>query len=77
MWLTFAGVEGTAEVWLNGQFLGRREEPQQPFEFEITRLLRDRNELHVEVDGMKNENADWFYPEPKTAATGIKNRVAF
>jgi len=51
VWLTFAGVEGTAEVWVNGQFLGRREEPQQPFEFEITRLLRDRNELRVEVEG--------------------------
>jgi beta-galactosidase/beta-glucuronidase len=49
--LTFAGVEGTAEIWLNDKFLGRHEEAQQPFEFEITRLLRDRNDLRVEVEG--------------------------
>jgi uncharacterized protein (DUF427 family) len=32
---------------------------------------------HLEVDGMKNENAAWFYPEPKPAAAEIKDRVAF
>jgi uncharacterized protein (DUF427 family) len=32
---------------------------------------------HVEVDGMKNENAAWYYPEPKAAAARIKDRVAF
>jgi uncharacterized protein (DUF427 family) len=31
----------------------------------------------LEVDGMKNENAAWYYPEPKPAAAEIKNRVAF
>jgi uncharacterized protein (DUF427 family) len=29
------------------------------------------------VDGIKNENAAWYYPEPKAAAAEIKNRVAF
>lgn len=33
--------------------------------------------FHVEVDGMKNENAAWFYPEPKPAAAEIRNRIAF
>jgi beta-galactosidase/beta-glucuronidase len=51
VWLTFAGIEGAAEVWLNGKFLGRQEDAQRPFEFEITRLLRDRNDLCVEVEG--------------------------
>jgi uncharacterized protein (DUF427 family) len=32
---------------------------------------------HVEVDGIKNENAAWYYPEPKSAAAEIKNHVAF
>jgi uncharacterized protein (DUF427 family) len=32
---------------------------------------------HVEVDGMKNENAAWYYPEPKPAAAEIKGRIAF
>jgi uncharacterized protein (DUF427 family) len=32
---------------------------------------------HVEVDGMKNENAAWYYPEPSPAAKEIKNHIAF
>jgi uncharacterized protein (DUF427 family) len=32
---------------------------------------------HVEVDGMKNENAAWYYPEPKPAAAEIKGKIAF
>jgi uncharacterized protein (DUF427 family) len=32
---------------------------------------------HLEVDGMKNENAAWYYPEPTPAAAEIKDRVAF
>lgn len=32
---------------------------------------------HVEVDGAKNENAAWYYPEPKPAAAQIKGRIAF
>ena len=29
------------------------------------------------VDGAVNENAAWFYPNPKPAAAEIKGRVAF
>jgi uncharacterized protein (DUF427 family) len=29
------------------------------------------------VEGNKNKDAAWFYPEPKDAAKGIKNYVAF
>jgi len=32
---------------------------------------------HVEVDGMKNENAAWYYPEPTPAAAQIKGHIAF
>ncbi|HXM91324.1 MAG TPA: DUF427 domain-containing protein [Candidatus Dormibacteraeota bacterium] len=32
---------------------------------------------HVEVDGLKNANAAWYYPEPKPAAAEIKDRIAF
>jgi len=31
----------------------------------------------LEVNGEKNEDAAWFYPEPKPDAENIKNRVAF
>lgn len=29
------------------------------------------------VDGKENKDAAWFYPEPKSAAAEIKDRVAF
>lgn len=32
---------------------------------------------HLEVDGMKNENAAWYYPQPTPAAAAIKDRIAF
>ncbi len=32
---------------------------------------------NIEVDGMKNENAAWYYPEPSDAANEIRGRVAF
>lgn len=31
----------------------------------------------LSVDGAVNENAVWYYPEPKDAAAGIAGRVAF
>lgn len=32
---------------------------------------------HVEVDGKTNNNAAWYYPQPKEAAKHITDRVAF
>ena len=32
---------------------------------------------HIEVDGKRNENAAWYYPNPKDAAKQIKDHVAF
>ena len=32
---------------------------------------------HVNVGDMQNENAAWYYPEPKPAAAEIKDRFAF
>ncbi len=31
----------------------------------------------LEVDGKRNENAVWYYPEPKQAAANITDRIAF
>ena len=33
--------------------------------------------LSLVVDGQVNEDAAWYYPEPKTAAAEITDRVAF
>lgn len=32
---------------------------------------------HIQVGGKTNEDAAWFYPEPKEAAKSIKDHVAF
>lgn len=31
----------------------------------------------LEVDGQRNPDAAWFYPQPKDAAQQIRDRVAF
>jgi uncharacterized protein (DUF427 family) len=31
----------------------------------------------LEVDGMRNDNAAWYYPQPKAAAAELKDHVAF
>jgi len=33
--------------------------------------------FHIEVKGEVNEDAAWYYPEPKDAAKHIKDHVAF
>jgi uncharacterized protein (DUF427 family) len=32
---------------------------------------------HVEVNGERNPDAAWYYPDPKPAAAQIKDHVAF
>jgi uncharacterized protein (DUF427 family) len=32
---------------------------------------------HLEVNGQRNSDAAWFYPNPKPAASQIKDHVAF
>ena len=48
VWLTCAGVVGSASVWLNGQLLGQDEQVPD-FEYEVTTLLKPRNEVVVEA----------------------------
>jgi uncharacterized protein (DUF427 family) len=31
----------------------------------------------LEVDGKTNQDAAWYYPQPKPMAKGIKNHIAF
>jgi len=50
VWLTFAGLTGTADIRLNGHRLGSGK-AEEPFEFEVTSLLQNRNVLEVEVAG--------------------------
>jgi hypothetical protein len=59
VWLTFAGVEAVAWVSLNGRFLGRNDQPSEPFEFEVTPWLQERNELVVDVEAPHGNGGLW------------------
>src|SRR6266404_2810562 len=59
VWLTFADMEGAAEVWLNDHLLGQRDGGLDPFEFEVTALLQVRNELKVLVTAPSETGGLW------------------
>ena len=33
--------------------------------------------LNLEIEGERNEDAAWYYPEPKPEAAKVKDRIAF
>ncbi len=58
VWLTCGGVEAAADVWLNGGHVGRRE-TAGAWEFDVTPLLRVRNQLTVEVEAAGDHGGLW------------------
>jgi len=59
--LRFHGVDYFAEVWLNGEYLGKHEGYFQPFEFKTSGLLRKQNTLLVRVDSPRESPRVWPY----------------
>jgi hypothetical protein len=59
VWLTCAGADTKADVWLNNEFLGEQAQANEPFEFEVTGLLRERNETVVEVEAYDDQGGLW------------------
>jgi hypothetical protein len=59
VWLTFGGVDGSAEVCLNGRLLGTHRDPVASFEFEVSSLLQPRNELTVVVEASGGSGGLW------------------
>src|SRR5882672_10913394 len=67
LFVYFGAANYLADVYLNGQKLGRHEGGFTPFNFEITKLVRDRaNSLIVKVDNQRHRdgvptlNTDWW-----------------
>jgi hypothetical protein len=56
VWLTFAGIGGEAEIRLNDHLLGHITAAS---EFEVTSLLRARNDLVVEIEGASELGGLW------------------
>jgi hypothetical protein len=59
VWLTFPGVEGHLDAWLNGQPLVLPAAKGRSHEFEITPFLRPRNELVVEIESPMDQGGLW------------------
>ena len=60
VWIQFDGVNASAHVILNGSPVCNHDGGYSTFRANITELLRDENELTVEVDNSKN---DRVYPQ--------------
>ena len=62
--LRFNAVDYIGEVWLNGAYLGRHEGFFAPFEFRVTKHIRDgRNTVIVKVDSPRDETEYRLVPE--------------
>ena len=60
VYLQFDGVNASARVWLNGQLALTHDGGYSTFRGDVTALLRDENDLKVEVDNSVN---DRVYPQ--------------
>lgn len=73
VWLRFLGVDYFAEVWLNGSHLGKHEGCFQPFEFDVTEMIKPgENELLVRVDSPKEAPSE-VWPDRKRLIKGVFN----
>lgn len=75
VWLTFAGVDQTAQVTLNGQYLGHHEGGEEPFEFDVTIFLRERNELIVDVEAPRGDGGLWGEVAMEVRATAFLRKL--
>lgn len=57
IWLRFGAVDYIADVWLNGEYLGKHEGIFNPFEFDITDYLKkdEKNELLIRDSAPRDE----------------------
>jgi len=60
LWLCFDGVDWEAQVYLNGELLGTHRIYYEPFRFDVTAKIKDRNSLAVRVIAGRS------YGEPMT-----------
>jgi hypothetical protein len=76
VWLTFGGANARAEVMLNGVALGQHED-RESFEFEVTALLRPRNELIVDLEGTAEQGGLWGEVALEVRCTAFLRGVHF
>ncbi|MBD1388769.1 DUF4982 domain-containing protein [Neiella sp. HB171785] len=63
VFLVFDGVYMNSEVWLNGQYLGKRPYGYIGFQYDITKHLNsDNNVISLRVDNALQPSARWYHP---------------
>src|SRR5207249_7081653 len=63
VFVEFDGVYRNSEVWINGQYLGKRPYGYSSFRYELTphlRFSRARNVIAVRVDNSRQPNSRWY-----------------
>ncbi|MDI3310814.1 MAG: glycoside hydrolase family 2 TIM barrel-domain containing protein [Thermoanaerobacterium sp.] len=70
--LRFEGVDYFADVYLNEEYIGEHEGYFQPFEFNITGLLKEHNVLKVVVNSPM-EDTEKVWPDNKMLIKGVLN----
>lgn len=72
VFIDFDGVYRNSEVWINGQYLGKRPYGYSSFRYELTPFLKygkDKNIVAVKVDNSQQPNSRWY------AGSGIYRNV--
>ena len=63
VFVEFDGIYRNSEVWINGQYLGKRPYGYSSFRYELTPHLRygtERNVIAVRVDNSQQPNSRWY-----------------
>jgi len=62
VFVEFDGVYRNSEVWINGQYLGKRPYGYSSFQYDLTPYLhsRGRNVIAVRVDNSQQPNSRWY-----------------
>lgn len=63
VYIDFEGVYMNSEVWINGDYLGKRPYGYISFRYEISKFLKEgKNILAVRADNSKEPSARWYHP---------------
>ena len=80
-YVNFDGVYMNSEVWINGQYLGKRPYGYISFRYDISKYLNEgENILALRVDNSLEPSARWYHPcgiyAPVTLVEVSKNHIA-
>jgi beta-galactosidase len=61
--IEFDGVYMNSEVWVNGNYLGKRPYGYISFRYEISKFIKEgKNTINIRVDNSKEPSARWYHP---------------